>query len=486
MDNILQKQTIRIPAICKILFCILSFILFLIACTRYEGQVYIYVLFTIASYTLLYFGFRKNAIFFDAFIAVFIWLGFWFKLTYSVVFRESQFIVAVGSFDGSGNAFDYASLVSIVGILGFIFASCIREKYIFTYPEKSEDSGYKGLLWLYRQHRKLVLIMFVLLVLFVSVTNFYFGIYQRGTISRTSLPYGLNGVYTWLLLFGLASFSALILHLEFVINKKTSYTVVFISLIEGFITNISLLSRGMVINISALGYGIYRSMKFNSIKPTPGFFITVLFIFVILFGTSILVVNQLRYDFLKIDSELTEIQNYRKAIKRHESVVVRLIVDRWVGIEGVMAISSYPEKNWNLLKKAWAERFVYNKNSFYDSNIITSSYNNEIAIKTHSISLPGIIAFCFYPGSFLFLFGCMLLSGLIAALVELSVFRLGGKNIILCSLLAQVVAYRYMHFGYVPSQTHLLFGAIFLNLVIIFLADRILYWYQNICLNSGK
>ena len=47
---------------------------------KYTGQGYVFALFTVASNTLLYYGFRKNAIFFDTFIGLFTWLGFWLSL----------------------------------------------------------------------------------------------------------------------------------------------------------------------------------------------------------------------------------------------------------------------------------------------------------------------------------------------------------------------------------------------------------------------
>jgi len=51
---------------------------------------------------------------------------------------------------------------------------------------------------------------------------------------------------------------------------------------------------------------------------------------------------------------------------------------------------------------------------------------------------------------------------------------------ILCALIAQVVAFRYASFGYVPAQSYLLFGSIFLNVILLYLADKILIsWYRN-------
>ena len=328
--------------------------------------------------------------------------------------------------------------------------------------------------------------VFVILVLSVAATNIYFGIYQRGTIPKTVLPYGLSGIYKWLLLFGLASFSALILNFEFRSNKKTSYTVVILSLLEGFLTNLSLLSRGMVLNTSALVYGVIKSLKFNDIKSNYRFLFKSFFIFLILFIMSLFLVNQIRYGFgtneisTEISGEYIEGYNFETGLTRHESTIMQLLIDRWVGIEGVMSVVSYPYKGWGLWSAAWKETFQYYKNSFYDDRLIVSPYRNDkpygvngTTIK-HSVSLPGIIAFCFYPGSYIFLFGCMFLLGLIAALVEVSAYKLGGKNLILCALLAQVVAARYVHFGYVPVQSYLLFGALYLNLFIIYFADKLI------------
>jgi hypothetical protein len=89
------------------------------------------------------------------------------------------------------------------------------------------------------------------------------------------------------------------------------------------------------------------------------------------------------------------------------------------------------------------------------------------------------VAFCFYPGSFMFLFGSMFLVGMMGSAIEVATFKLGGKNIILCSLLAQVVAFRFASFGYVPAQSYLLFGSIFLNLIMIYTANKSLIYFSN-------
>jgi len=45
---------------------------------------------------------------------------------------------------------------------------------------------------------------------------------------------------------------------------------------------------------------------------------------------------------------------------------------------------------------------------------------------------------------------------------------------VLCALFAQVIAFRYASFGYVPAQSYLLFGSLMLNGILIVGAERVL------------
>lgn len=449
--------------------------------TKYSGNGYIYVLFTIISNILLYFGFRKNAIFFDTFIGVFFWLGFWLKLTVSVAFMGGGFNVSIGEFSGSAAAFDRALLVTSCAFFGLIVASMIREIFLFSYPQRTITDDQQGLLGFYRNNRMIILISFIILIVTVAVTNAYFVIYQRGTIPQTILPYGLSGAYKWLLMFGLATLSAIILKFEMELTHKPSYLAVILSFMESLLSNVSLLSRGMLLNVGSLMYGMIRSMKLHKIEVKTRFLLICMIVFVILFASSVFAVNYIRASSFHDKSELLNdkpelLNDNSLLLKRTGHHTKRLFLDRWVGIEGVMAVSSYPEQGWGLWEEAWKESYTENDTSFYDNNIITSPYMKIDKTEHHFVSLPGIVAFCFYPGSFMFLFGSMFLVGMMGSAIEVATFKLGGKNIILCSLLAQVVAFRFASFGYVPAQSYLLFGTIFLNLIIIFTADKFLVY----------
>lgn len=449
------------------------------ALSFYAGHWYVYLLFSLLANVFLAMGFRKKAIFFDAFIGVFFWLGFWLKLTLRIVFTKGQFSEAVGIFDHSGAAFDRGLLVASCGMLGLILASLLRQRY-FHYADKHDSTIYQpGLYAFYCKHRKTLWLTYFLLAAFIGLSNLYFGIYQRGEVAQTILPFHLSGIYKWLLLFGLSAFAALMFKFEYVVNQKRTLSLALVSLAESCMTNVSLLSRGMILNTSSLFYGLMVNLRFRGVRSRLRFFSVIACTFVVLFVGSVLIVNYLRSEgsilaLISAPSVRQEVPPMERSISVSLNMAPPLFVDRWVGIEGVLAVSSHGALGWDLWRQAWTERYTESSTSFYDLNLITSPYLTMDSSKNHFISLPGVVAFCFYPGSFLFLFFAMFVVGAAASLVEFLVFRLCGKNLILCSLFGQIVAYRLCSFGYVPNQTYLLFGSIGLNILLIYLAEKLL------------
>ena len=457
----------------EVLFLLLVVLSFY-AAQYYNGNAYIFILFSIVSHLLLLNGFSKGSIYFDTFIGIFFWLGFWLKTAVRITFADGKFIQAVGNFDFTPEAFDTALLVSSCGMCGFIFASIIRRKCIFNYPQVPSGPSELKIYAFYNNNRSLVLVLFTITVMIIGLSNMHLGIYQRGEIPATILPFGLNGIYKWLLQFGLATITATILYFEFYKKNTTGFLVSTIGIFECFISNISLLSRGMILNISSLIIGVYRFTKDYKIHIKPYYRVSMLLACVILFMVSIFIVNHIRH-VNKKETELVGNNVVQNVIANNSSSRIKvLLIDRWVGIEGVMAISSYPNKGWGLFNDALNEKFSYQKNSFYDENIIISPYIKQDKSKQHYISLPGIISFLFYPGSYIFLLTATLIVGIVAGYLEKFIYCFGGKNIILCALLSQVIAYRLAHFGYVPSQSYLLFGALIFNVLIIYALEKIL------------
>lgn len=469
------------------LFALACLGLALVAGARYEGQWLVYALFTLTANVLLFNGFRNNAIYFDTFIGVFLWLGFWLKFSIRVTFSSGIFHEPVGLFDGSGAAFDRALTVSACGISAILIASLVRERF-FSYPANPPAYNESSLLLFYKSYRKIIVACFFAIVIFIAISNAWLGIYQRGIVVQTHLPYGLNGIYKWLLQFGLASFCAVIIRLELEIHRSLSTTAIVAPIFETFLSNSSLLSRGMVLNFSALAFGAHRMLQALSIRTKPIIVAVIVLIFCAGFAASVLSVNYLRANW-----QISENENYQRQIEVSQSSKFRdkqtaasivpgmtapLFVDRWVGIEGVMAVSSYERLGWPLWREAWQERFREGTLSLYDRYFIKSPYEHEgiDRSRNHYISLPGIVAFLFYPGSLAFLFFALFLCSLVASTIEIFAYRVCGKNLILCSLFGQVIAFRFTSIGYVPNQSYLLFGTLILNILIIAGVEYFFRW----------
>lgn len=437
-----------------------------IALAGYQGSAWVYLLFTVLSTAVLYFGFGRGAIFFDSFIGVLLWIGFWLKFSVQTAFFHGHFNIPVGEFDGSPQAVDKVLLVVCCALAAILLARFARQRFFFSYPESLPEIGFTGLFGFYRQFRTLILVAFVLAVLIVCISNAWYGIYQRGLVERLKLPFGLNGLYAWLLMFGMSSVSALILRFEFELNRNRYWVAILIGLGEVTLSNISLWSRGMILNGSALMYGavtLFRREEPRLRLKLAGFVVVVFGVF---FVASVLSVNYLRADAFYTGYAETE----RKGLVVEQTST--LFLDRWVGVEGVMSVVGSSNSGWKVFQEALFEPFDKTVNSFYDRNFIVSSYDNSRGNGTHFVSLPGYIAFLFYPGSYLFLFVAILVFSAIAYFVDYVVYRLGGGNLVFCALIAQVIAFRYTSFGYVPLQSYMLFGSILLNILILFSFDR--------------
>ncbi len=447
---------------------------------NYSGEWYYYILFTIVANALLLNGFQRRALFFDTFIGIFLWLGFWLKFSLRIGLGHAYISEAI-AFTGSPEAFDHALIVSTCGLTALLFASLIRQRF-FIYPQISATCEKSGLFLAYQKYRIQILGAFAAVVIIVAISNALLGIYQRGMVAQTILPFGLNGIYKWLLQFGLSTVSALIIRYEIELNRSLTAMAFIPAIFETFLSNVSLLSRGMVLNSTGLAIGAWRALSSMNIRV--GYFraVAVASIFLLFFAFSVLTVNYLR---AKSYGEAVNVKAESPIALTSEvkSMTTPLFLERWVGIEGVFAVSSAGDLGWNLWREAWQERFREGELSLYDRRFINSPYRNTFNFGKplfHFVSLPGIIAFMYYPGSLPFLFGALMLCGLLAAVIEIYVYQYAGRNLVLSSLIAQVVAYRYAHFGYVPAQSYLLFGTLLLNVLIVFIADRVLWRYIRV------
>ena len=466
----MNGMTKRVALGCGVL---LAVFLAAAATTEYAGNFWIYLGFSVVSWGLLLNGFRRGSLFMDTFLGIFLWLGFWLKFTVRVAFMEGAFWEPVGAFDGSGAAVDKALLLASAGFLSILVCALIRERF-FRYPETASALGDDPAFRFYCDNRRLLIGAFVALVVVVAACNATFGIYQRGMQTQVQLPYGLDGIFKWLLQFGFASVSAFIVRYEIARQRSVSATAIAVPFFEAFASNVSLLSRGMILNVMALTLGCWRLLSSMQLKVKGARLLTIALVFLPLFATSVFIVNYLRND--TIDTADME------AVTQVRRMSTPLFLDRWVGIEGVLAVSSSPKLGMEMWTAAWSEKYEEGKLTLYDREFIESPYKPMVVerLRHHYISLPGAIAFFYYPGSMWIMIASVIAFVSIGAAIEIAAFLAGERNLLFCAVIGQVIAFRFASFGYVPAQSYLLVGALIGNILLVYggmrLIRRIAKW----------
>ncbi len=136
-----------------------------------------------------------------------------------------------------------------------------------------------------------------------------------------------------------------------------------------------------------------------------------------------------------------------------------------------MAMSAKKGKlGFALFKNSFKERFDKNNPTFYERTFnLENDTNFKIYENVKGNTLMGIIGFLYYTGSLYFLFISVIILSIIACLFEYLAFKLSYNNLIFSCLISQIIAFRYIHFGYLPHQTYLLFITIAINILIIYI-----------------
>ncbi len=473
----------------KLSFFSLIIILIYLGFQNYTGNKLLYLSFSIISNYLIIFAVRKNSIFFETFFSIFLWLGFWFKFTFTFAFSDGIFLGdGTGSFDYSNDAFNEVLIISQVGILAFIFAGFFREYFLFKYPKKINLPIIRKNFF---SKRKYIWIIFIIFFLLIALLNFHFKIYQKGLLPIYELNFLISGVFKWLLLFGLSVLGATLIFYEFNFFKKFFFVSTLIIFLETFFTSFSMLSRGMFFNAFALLYGIYKfSNKVNTSNSLSYYIKSFLFI-VVLFYISVSSVNYIRanyfyvgksFEFVNNSSQDKEIKNLEinkkySSPKQINSEILYLIANRWVGIDALMAVVGKKENlGFPLLFTALNEKASKDNPTFYEItfDLRENQISKDIYKNVKGNTLPGIIAFIYYSGSYYILFITIILITIFSSILEFAAFRLSSQNLIFSALIGQVIAFRFIHFGYLPNQTYLLFGSILTTIIFLYLISSYL------------
>lgn len=514
---------------------LLWLVLFVGGLVGFSGSKPTYVLFSVVFLVMLASGFYHQVSYSYLFLVIFLWLGFWLKLTVHTILGY-HYVEPIGSFNGMAVAWDEVLWVAIVASIGVIVG---RIFYGFAGSRSTivtQNDRFKVPVW-YLAIRKWLWIIMMVVTGGVVIFNAVYSIHQIGLVPRTILMWPLNAVISWMLNIGLATGIATLLWWDMSLKKNISLPIYAI-LIEGFLTSVAVLSRGVYIyHVIPQLFALYKNKKtLIGTSLIKGIFIAVIFIGLFIVSQS--AVNTLRdyhfqngHDFsTKIQMKIgaleaiagkirqlerliqknkallveplrkQEVEKLRKEIELLEKKlkelleekskvqvalleekerleemarswsgeaqmlldefvyqmgggvfgrILRLSVDRWMGMEGVMAVQSYPKKGKALFLDGIIEKREIGKVTLYQE--VSKSHYRRASRTFQFGSLPGAAAFLYYSGSLWVVMLGMGTFSLLILLIERVVDMLTA-NPLLCSLIGFGVANTVAQFGVTPRQ----------------------------------
>ena len=370
-------------------------IVFVAALRHYPGSGGIYALFSIVFLILLGSAFVRQSTYGYLFLVLFLWLGFWLKISVHQIFTY-PFGEPVGRFDGSPAEWDNVLLVATSGCVGVLMARIVYgwlslRSTLLGRPPVAPP-------W-YPQIRRVLWVALAIVVVGSAALNIVYGIQQSGLVPRTIVLWPLNAGIFWMLTTGFAMCVLTLLWWQLALRNSVLPSA-FMLLVEAAVSTTSLLSRGVFIfqavpTLLALYVNRRRATDLSPLRVA-----VYVATFVALTFVAVSTANTLRnYYYVGPGAVVATTPAIPFADKVRDQIMFS--IDRWIGAEGVMAISSYDGKGADLFLKAFDEKPAIGKSTFYQE-VSNSHYDLVDANKFTFATLPGAIAFFYYTGSLYF------------------------------------------------------------------------------------
>ena len=362
-------------------FILFAIIITSLTISRHTGNIYYYILFSVITNALLIYTLNSRSLFFEIYLSSFIWLGFWFKYSLSLVFLNG-IIYDSGPLENMINI-DKAILVSIVAISS-VFLSFILRKKIYReniYQIKKISFFEKS----YLKFRKESIFLFIILFCFVAFLNLYLNIYQKGFIYQHEIYFLIVNFIKWMLIFGMTTLSCFFIYTEILRLQKVSPLLITVAFFEIFLSYSSMLSRALIMNLSAITFSLSKYL--DLIKNKNFFFMFISFLLISMFLFNNYFSNHIRINFAQEvgnDVKNKIINDKEKMKKNNTDTIIKqfkvsndpkvrpnpinmssfVIINRWSGIDSMIAIVSSKKLSFDLLFQSLKEEKIVNNKLF--------------------------------------------------------------------------------------------------------------------------
>ena len=472
-----------------------SIIIISLAAPKHDGNVYNYIVFSFLINALLIYTLNSRSLFFEIYLASFIWLGFWFKYSLSLVFLDG-IIYDSGPIENMINI-DKAIFVSIIAISSTFLSFIFRKKFFKEKNYKIKEQSFFEKIYL--RNKKKSIFLFILLFSFIGLLNFNLNIYQKGFIYKHEVHFIIVSFVKWMLLFGMTTLSCFFIYTEILRLRKISFILTTIIFFEIFISYSSMLSRAVIMNLSAISFSLSKYL--DLIKNKKLFFLFISFLLVLMFLSNNYFSNHTRINFAKDISN--EIKNKKFNVKKKITndtlteqnikqfkasndpnvrpnpinMSIFVVINRWTGIDSMIAVVSSKNLSFDLFIQSFKEKKILNNKTFYETTFkVDWDGGKEVMIgdkrSLKGNTLPGLFSYLFYSGNYYFLFITIFILILIFSIFEIFCKKITNNNMIFASFMSLMICFRIFNFGYAPLDTYLYLISILLSVLMIFFLSR--------------
>lgn len=405
----------------------------------------------VVSFNFLFYLAYKNVKKFPSFsiLSALLWLGFFGKTTLFLTFGHG-IKDPIGAFN---NQWDELFTLVFIGVFGLNLAIFFCIKFFPNYFSEKLSLEKADLKIQFNLNIKMIVIFLVCLVT-LAFLNLKFGFILSGLTSVTQMPFKINALIGWMFYLGFSLILAQFF-LSAVNSKKLTLVCLGLLFAEGFFSSVALISRGTFVFhvIPVLAIIAYnKNFLYLSYKNLVSIFFVLCGALFITVGVVTMARNTLynKYAFSNSEFSSSFLQNKNKIdltfINNSVEVIGDLLVNRWVGLEGSMAVVSYPEKSFNLF---FDSLLRIPKVGVQDVYAKISGLVYEENSKISFSFIPGPIAFLYYSGNFILVFLGLFFLGILLILSDEVIWR-SFKNPVLTIQISTYLAVNASQIGISP------------------------------------
>lgn len=379
---------------------IITLILFFLTLNKSLGGTLNYIVFSSLSIILLIIGLiQKQSVGYMVF-SIFIYLGFFLKHSFHLIF-EYDYLEPIGKFDNSYSQWNEFYEISSIGFFSFVILGIYL---IFSNKILLTKNFQANKIFISFKNLNLLWIILILFVIILLILNEIFQFQKLGIEKEKIFNFWFLEISIIMLISIVLPIFMFIVSFYEINQRNNYYKTVFFIMAVSALFSISILSRSVVVFwcMPLLFLPLFKRINFKQYL-----YILILYLFFIFFTVGV------------------------STLLRTASINTfnRLLIDRWIGVEGLMVVIGMQNKNFNNL-------FYERKNGevdFFTKDALNE--NIKDLEKTSYATLPGIIGFLYLSGSEIFLFtGCFLFLLYIISIEKVVLFF--TNNFLLSSFLA--------------------------------------------------